>query len=234
MNHLAMNQLDAAEPSSRRAVEIHRRGGDAERARLATSLQGLGRVLHRSGDLGAAQLRYEESAALLEGLTDDRSPDLARLGFDRGALAEAEGDRVGAATTYAAAAAQLKELLPESHPDIARVDVALGRLRCRTTEGRAGLDAVLGARTILASALPADNWQLAMVDAAAGECQSWRGNVGVAEQTLLDSYATLRKTLGDQHYRTGEVLRALVEFYERSNRPVEAGKYRAINAALLE
>ena len=229
MNLLARELLDIAEQHSRRAVEIHRgvAAGDEDWARLASSMQGLGRVLQHSGDPAGAEVLYRDARAAFERDPGEQRLNLARLEYRSGELAEATGNNRVAEQTYARVAAELRELLPAGHPDVAWADVAWGRTRCRNTAGSDGWQRVADARVALQAALGADNWQLAVVDAAAGECAARGEDFAAAEQALLQSYATVRASRGDRHYLTRELSAHLVDLYQRWKRPDSARRFQA-------
>lgn len=227
MNQLALGRNEAAEEASLRAVEIHRGDAIEDRARLAASIHGLGRVYYQQRDLEKARELFEESSTIFDEQADEQVIGIAFLQRDIAKVADLSGDSRSAEESYAAAVSALRESLPAGHAEIANAQVDLGRVRCRNDSGSDGLAMINSARITLEASLSADNWQLARVDVAAGECRALQGAFAAAEADLLPSHKTIRRVRGDSHYETQQVLTQVIQLYELWDRTDQADEYRA-------
>jgi serine/threonine protein kinase/predicted negative regulator of RcsB-dependent stress response len=75
-------------------------------------------------------------------------------------------------------------------------------------------------------ALPAEHWYPGVVQGLYGRTLLALRQYAVAEQQLLEAYARLQTTLGDEHPRTQKLRGRLVELYEAWGKPDQAERYR--------
>jgi len=87
------------------------------------------------------------------------------------------------------------------------------------------VSAVNGAR----ASLPKGQWQTGAFLGPYGRCLAELGRYDEAEAAGLEAYEILRGTLGEEHERTREAAKALVDLYHAWGKPDQAAKWRAVN-----
>ena len=72
------------------------------------------------------------------------------------------------------------------------------------------------------------NWRIAAQQVTHGQCLIRLARYEEAERCLLESLATLKAALGENHGRTQSVLTSLVDLYEAWEKPDKAVEYRTM------
>lgn len=75
--------------------------------------------------------------------------------------------------------------------------------------------------------LPDDHWLIANSQSVLGNCLVKLGQFSESETLLLTSYSNLKKTLGEEHERTGEALQWIINLYQAWGKPDTVERYQS-------
>ncbi len=195
--YYARGELDKAESFLRQALDIYSLTYGAEHTRVASVLNGLGRVLHRrsAGGTEGGQRRqgdYEEAE-----LAYQNALEIRRKRFG-------EGDNRVADTKKNLAALLLAQ------GETATAGVLLEQ-----------------ALTVLHGYMPEGHWTVADAEGVLGLYLLELGCYEEAELYLTRSYRIIRDVKGDDAIFTRQALKRLVRLYDAWNKPAEAERYRS-------
>ena len=118
-------------------------------------------------------------------------------------------------------------VLPADHLHRGLALLGLGSLRMDRDDHQAVGPLLREALTILQQTMPEGHWIIAQAQSRLGGCLSTLGRFDEAEPLLLEGYAGLQATRGDQDERTLQAGEYLAAFYEASGQPVKVAAYRA-------
>ena len=227
---LLLEKVDvaAAEPLAREAYDIRRETFGEHHPESMTALYQLAMILRERG-------RSEEAVQAFQRV----------VAFDRDVLGE-DHEYVGLATTelgitlyrmgrypeaeqaFREAVEMLRQSVPDNSFRIGNALLALGHVQIELDRPERCAPLVREGLELQEQALGAENWRVGVARSTLGGCFMAEGRFAEAEPYLLDGYQLLVRTGGP----TRAALERLVAFYERTNRPSEATKYRAATARL--
>jgi len=217
-------RLDEAEPLVREALAIRQTTLGPDHVLTASSMHALAMLLRDTG-------QFEEALDLFSeiGTIDRRrlGPDHPYVGlnlFEQGLTHARMNDYAQALTLYEEADAVLRRTLPETHNYVIEVITGRGIAHLRMgAPDRAEplLRRVVALRT---EANGPDSWWTGMAQSALGECLMAQERYAEAELLLLRGYEIVR----DGNGPVVPTLRRLAAFYDATDRPDEAARYRAL------
>ncbi|HJQ68466.1 MAG TPA: ECF-type sigma factor [Blastocatellia bacterium] len=108
---------------------------------------------------------------------------------------------------------------PQGHSDLSHTLLGLGNLMVARGEAAKSEPLLREAVELRRSKLPADNWQMAEAEGALGDCLAALGRFEEAERLMTDSLTVLKKTPGEQNWRTRLSISRLNNLYKSWSRP---------------
>ena len=225
---IARDEAPEAEAAARDALERSRRINGDEHPVTLKAMLNLGIALRMQEKFDEATGVFQRAIELGRTVYGENHPSrislmnsYAGLLYHQGKLEEAEGMIRQVVDARAAH-------FGETHLDTLTAMNNLGLLLI--DEGKAAEGAEIFARLMAGvdQAAPPDHWFRWTARTSYGRCLRLQGQYDEAETVLLEAYENLQRTLGDEHFRTQEAVKNLVELYDAWQRPDDADKYRKL------
>ncbi len=217
-----------AEPMLRQALAIRRRLYGDEHRETAETLNNLANLLRSREDYAGAEPLCREVLTVRRKLLGEQHPDVAQAINNLAVVLAAEGRIVEAEPLLRQSIALYRELLGSDHPELAGTLYNLGTLLAGAADAAGAEPLFRECFAIRTRRLPAGDLRTATAEQALGGCLVALQRYSEAEPLVLEGYHTLEAALGPQHARTLAALRAVVDLYEKWDRPDEADRFRAL------
>jgi tetratricopeptide (TPR) repeat protein len=175
--------------------------------------------------------RFEEALSVFREISDiDRrrlGPDHPYVGlnlFEQGLTHARMNDYAQALQLYEEADAVLRRTLPETHNYVIEVITGRGIAHLRMGAPERAEPLLRRAVALRTEANGPDSWWTGMAQSALGECLMAQERYAEAESLLLRGYEIVR----DGNGPVVPTLRRLAAFYDATDRPDEAARYRTL------
>ncbi len=216
-----------AEPMLRQALAIRRHLYGDEHRETAETLNNLANLLRSREDYAGAEPLCRDVLTVRRKLLGEEHPDVAQAINNLAVVLAAQGRIAEAEPLLRQSIALYRELLGSDHPELAGSLYNLGAL---LTVGDAAdaeplLRECLDIRT---RRLPAGDIRTATTEQGLGGCLVALHRYSEAEPLLVEAHRMLEAALGPEHARTLAGLSALINLYEKWDRPDDAAHYRAL------
>ncbi|MDH4048502.1 MAG: tetratricopeptide repeat protein [Gammaproteobacteria bacterium] len=195
---------------------------------IAMALNNLAFVAYEKGDLDKAISLSKESLDMYRRTVGNEHPSAAR-GMNNLAMWQMEEDNYVAAEPLLREALDLrKKLLGPEHTDVAGSLTLLADLLIETNRFDEALLLARDAKTIYLKTFSADHWRTASAASAEGAALAGLKQYEEAEPLLVESFNVLRAETSALPYFVAGARRWLVNLYDKTGRPDQAAKARAI------
>jgi tetratricopeptide (TPR) repeat protein len=191
-----------------RALAIDEKSIDVDQQDIAVSLNNLGYLVRRQGDLASARKYYERSLAIREALTSDDTETATSLD-NLGAVLQLQGDIVGAQPLVERALAIREKAFPPDHPVIAGSLNNLGYLRRKQGDFAGALANHQRALDIFEEAYGPNHPNTAICLGNIGAVLQMQGNFTEARKRFERALAIRQQNVGPDHPDTAMCLHSI-------------------------
>jgi len=212
----------------RESLELRRRTLGEDHPHVAISLNNLANSLSGTGELEESERLHRQALELRRRILGETHPQVAESLNNLASVLYMRGDLEAAEPIFRQVVELDAKMLGEDHPDRANSIGNLGMLLYKMERYEEAEVQLRDALRRLERSLEPGHWLLGLARSNLGACLTRLGRFSEAEAQLKDGHSLLTATLGPQNPRTTGAVERLVELYERSGRPAEAARYRAM------
>ena len=209
--------IEGAENSYRRSLEMRQRLLGPEHPNIATSLNNVSGILHKKGDLDEAEVLQRASLDMDQKLLGDEHPEVATGINNLATLLHDKGDLEEAEALYREALQMSRRLLGDSHPDVGNsLNNLASLLLDHEKDDEAEVlyrESLAIARQALGERHPTVVNALANLGGLMHDRQRWED----AESLYLQALDIELEALGADHIEVGRSYDALAALHEARN-----------------
>ena len=217
-------RLDEAEPLVREALAIRQATLGPDHVLTASSMHALAMLLRDTGQFEEALSVFREIGAIDRRRLGPDHPYVGLNLFEQALTYARMDDYAQALQLYEEADAVLRRTLPETHNYVIEILTGRGIAHLRMGAPEQAEPLLRRAVALRTEANGPDSWWTGMAQSALGECLMAQERYAEAEPLLLRGYEIVR----DGNGPVVPTLRRLAAFYDATDRPDEAARYRTL------
>jgi tetratricopeptide (TPR) repeat protein len=226
VNVETQGDIAAAESIIREALDITRIALGPEHPRVALMLRNLATNLSNQGKYVEALEPARASYDIRRRVLGERNRETVESLSVVATTLKLAGRNQEAERLLRQVLATARDIGEATSPQVVNSQLSLGDLLCRVGGRSEGVSLLTDAHTQLSTRSPQD-LNLAFARGTLGECLTTRGRYREAEPLLISVYDRMSEYAATHPWRI-QAARRLADLYQRSNRPAEEAKFRAL------